>query len=88
MLDSTATCGCDGVVQNGVVVLDEPAALPDGTRVRVNKIERPITAQSTLKDRLLKLAKEAESLPCDLPEDLAENHNLYLYGMPNRVRGD
>jgi hypothetical protein len=33
---------------------------------------------------LVELAEWAETQPCDLPEDLAINHDHYLYGVPKR----
>jgi len=70
-----------GTVQNGVIVLNEGATLPEGTRVRIS-VEVGVTEQaaSSLGRRLLKFAGAAEGLP----SDFAENHDHYLHGTPKR----
>jgi hypothetical protein len=70
-----------GTVQNGVVVVDSPQPLPDGTKVKVvvestNEPSKP----STLAQRLLKLAGTVD----DLPPDMARNHDHYIHGTPKR----
>jgi hypothetical protein len=65
-----------GHVQNGVVVLDEPATLPDGTSVQV----QPVPPEPTLGEKLMKYAGKASGMP----SDLARNHDHYLYGVPKR----
>jgi predicted DNA-binding antitoxin AbrB/MazE fold protein len=66
-----------GHVQNGVVVLDEPASLPEGSEVRVElaDIEEQL---ASLREGLLKFSGIVD----DLPEDWSENHDFYLYGTP------
>ena len=64
-----------GHVRNGVVVLDEPADLPEGAEVSVECIGR-----RTLADRLRDVIG---SVP-DLPEDLADNHDHYIHGTPKQ----
>jgi hypothetical protein len=67
-----------GHVKNGVVVLDEPAELPEGAEVRVELAED--AAGPTLAEKL------APFIGCldGLPSDFAENHDHYLYGVPKR----
>jgi hypothetical protein len=67
-----------GHVHNGVVVLDEPAMLPEGVEVRVE----PVVAvqRKTLADRLRDVIG---SVP-GLPTDLAENHDHYIHGTPRQ----
>ena len=66
-----------GIVENGVVVLDQAGQIPDGTRVQVILSQ----AQSpTLSDTLLKYAGAVS----DLPIDMAEQHDHYLHGTPKR----
>ncbi len=65
-----------GKVANGVVVLEEPEALPEGTLVRVT----PVGAESTLGQRLLKFAETIEGLP----PDMASNHDDYIHGTPKK----
>lgn len=69
-----------GHVEKGVVVFDDPVALPEGLKVQVEPmpVERPETTTDacgeTLGQKLLKHAGKAVGLPCDL----AENHDHYL----------
>ncbi len=73
-----------GKVTNGVVVLDNGVRLPDGTVVRVEPLDdrdRPEAASGSLAERLLRFAGAAGG---GLPEDLARNHDHYLYGTPKR----
>ena len=67
-----------GRVENGVVVLEQPGALPEGTEVRVEPISE--RERRTLADRLANVIGAAT----DLPEDMAENHDHYLHGAPKR----
>jgi hypothetical protein len=78
-----------GHIIGGQIVLDVPAALPDGTVVRVHLAgvtgeelasNPPPEATSALSDRL----KSFLGHVVDLPEDAAENHDHYLYGAPKR----
>jgi len=61
-----------GLVQNGVIVLDDGVQLPDGMPVRVE-------AASDSGDDVFKLGELAKST--GVP-DLAENIDHYLYGHP------
>jgi hypothetical protein len=67
-----------GTFKNGVVVLDEPAPLADGTTVKV-EVEPD---EPTLYERL----KEVIGTATGLPSDLAENHDHYLHGTPKRPK--
>ena len=75
-----------GHVKNGVVVLESPHALPEGTEVRVEVVvaegDRPLLDEEgqTLGQKLMKYAGKAVGLP----EDAALNHDHYLYGAPKR----
>ncbi len=78
-----------GRVQGGVVVLERGASLPDGTEVTVTPCAEVATSGTSdgrpkIWDKMVKLAKWAESQPCDLPSDLASNHDHYLHGLPKR----
>jgi uncharacterized lipoprotein YbaY len=74
----------EGQVKNGVVVLDDLVALPEGAKVRVELAERrlepsPMDEQAkTLGEKLMKFAGKAVGLP----PDAARNHDHYLYGTP------
>ena len=75
-----------GTVQNGVVVLMGGEVLPEGAVVHVSL---PTPAAESIEGKsvgqmLVELAEWAETQPCDLPEDLAINHDHYLYGVPKR----
>jgi hypothetical protein len=66
-----------GHIQNGTVVLDEPAALPDGSIVKIEPIEESDEIIS-LRKMLMSFAGVVDGLP----EDLAENHDHYIHGKP------
>jgi len=76
-----------GRVSNGIVVLENPKALPEGTAVRVQALKEgklrrkklPGTAPD-IWTKLLKLAGMAKGLPADL----ARNHDHYAHGAPRR----
>jgi hypothetical protein len=67
----------EGTVQNGVIVVDSPDPLPEGTKVKI-VVEPPgePSRKPTLGERLL---KHAGTVP-DLPQDMAEQHDHYLHG--------
>jgi len=65
-------------MENGVVVLDEPASLPDGAKVRVEP-EEPARPQ-TLAERL----KDVAGILTGLPSDFAAQHDHYIHGTPKR----
>jgi hypothetical protein len=75
-----------GRVQQGVVLLDDPEALPEGTEVSVRplkgKAKEPNASQAkpTVGRALLQLAGKAE----DLPPDASRNVDHYLYGHRKR----
>jgi len=75
-----------GHIRNGLVVLDEPADLPEGAEVRV---ELPVRAAyeskqdangASLAQKLLRHAGKAKGLPADASSNLDD----YLYGTPKR----
>jgi hypothetical protein len=72
-----------GIVKKGVVVIEEGAALPEGTEVRIE----PIPQGESLSVEGPTLAEQFNdvigTVP-DLPADMAENHNHYLHGAPQR----
>lgn len=71
----------EGTVKNGVVVLDPPAQLPDGTKVKIwVEIPAETPPKPKLRERLLKLAGTVD----DLPPDMARNHDHYIHGAPKR----
>ena len=66
-----------GHIENGVVVFDEPVAIPEGTSVRVEALALP---RKTLAERF----KNVIGAGVDLPDDLAKNHDHYLHGTPKQ----
>jgi hypothetical protein len=80
-----------GEVRNGVVVFDPCVPLQEGTKVRVEPIERPETPTSGAdadpiagtRAMLLAWARKAEGIAPPLPSDLAENHDHYAHGKPS-----
>ncbi len=71
----------EGMVRNGVVVVDRPELLPEGAKVKV-VVDPPdaATGKPTLAARLL---RHAGTVP-GLPPDLAEQHDHYIHGTPKR----
>lgn len=71
-----------GTVKSGLVVLPEGVALPEGAEVEVTLPGE--SAAPGPGDRLATLGRWAETLPTDLPPDLAANHDHYLHKLPKR----
>lgn len=67
-----------GQIRGNVIVLDTPADLPEGTRVKVVPV--PGKAASSLGEMLLSFAGCVQGLP----DDVAKNHDHCLYGTPKR----
>lgn len=69
-----------GRVQNGQIVIDGAVALPEGAKVHVEVVEaKEVHPENrTLLERL----EGFVGILDDLPEDLARNHDHYLYGTP------
>jgi hypothetical protein len=67
-----------GKVVNGVVILDPPGRLEDGTTVRVQPVKKASDVEgdiSSLREMLLSFAGTVEGLPSDM--SLNHDHNLY-----------
>jgi hypothetical protein len=73
-----------GHIENGTIVLDEPADLPDGAVVKIDVCtssgEPGNETVPTLAETLAPFIGKAVGLP----EDAAENHDHYLYGTPKK----
>ena len=66
----------ESVVQNGVIVPDDPAALPDGTRVLIEVVtDEP----GTFGERFAVFRGAIHG-----PPDLAAQHDHYRLGVPKR----
>ncbi len=70
----------EGTVQNGVVILDEKDALPDGTRVEIRPIAQDESNPPRLGQRLSWLVGSIR----DMPADFAAEHDHYIHGTPRR----
>lgn len=68
-----------GHIQNGAVVLDEEASLPEGTFVEVTPISAPTGSASELAPTLLERFKAVAGKAQTLPPDAAANHDHYLH---------
>jgi hypothetical protein len=68
----------EGVVRNGVIVPDDVASLPEGTRVRITVA--PIETQKPFGERFAQF----KGAVAGLPEDMAEQHDHYRLGSPKR----
>ncbi len=77
-----------GIVQNGVIEVEGGVRLPEGAAVQIElAVEEPAAKQDgepTIWQKLAELGRWAETIPTDLPEDLAANHDHYLHGTPKR----
>ena len=69
-----------GRVKNGVIVLDDSAALPDGTEVQIEPVNGGDEEGPTLAERLQNVIGIAEGLP----PDMAGNHDHYIHGAPRK----
>ena len=73
----------EGHVEKGVVIVDDPVNLPDGTKVKVEIVvttgnDASDLSEPTLYEQLAPLVGAAKGLP----SDLARNHDHYLHGRP------
>ena len=68
-----------GTVRNGAIVLDTDAHLQEGTAVRILVLDEADKPPS-----LAELFQDVAGKAAGLPEDLAENHDHYLHGLPKR----
>ncbi len=73
-----------GHVENGVVVIDEPVEMREGMEVLVDfgPLDAEPRAQepASFTERYAAVIGKAKGLP----EDAAENHDHYLYGVPKK----
>lgn len=68
-----------GTLNQGVIVLDQPLSLPEGTRVDV--VVTPAPVDSTEQPTFLDLLAFAGCMP-DMPADFAAQHDHYIHGTP------
>jgi hypothetical protein len=75
----------EGIVQNGVIVLNNGGTLPEGTPVEVTVKGEVKTAEAEAEKEptLAYLRKYSGCMP-DLPADFAAQHDHYLHGTPKK----
>jgi len=64
-----------GHVRNGVIVLDTPAQLPEGSQVEISPAE-----QAASEPTWAEVFRDVIGQARDLPADSSLNHDHYLYG--------
>ncbi|HUW62418.1 MAG TPA: hypothetical protein VMZ06_15545 [Candidatus Bathyarchaeia archaeon] len=72
-----------GHVKNGVILADDPVELPEGAVIRFEIASEPgrvENSEAPFAERFAEVMGKAQSLP----EDAAENHDHYLYGVPKK----
>ena len=69
-----------GKVTKGVVVVEDGADLPEGAEVRIQLRRQTTLAVRSLRRTLLRHAGKGRGLP----PDLAENHDHYAHGRPEK----
>ena len=74
-----------GHVENGIVVLDAPAGLPEGAEVEVRLVGRSARAADGESPTLYEQLEDVIGIAEGLPSDLAENHDHYLHGQPRKL---
>jgi hypothetical protein len=73
-----------GTLSQGMILLDHPLTLPEGTRVEV--VLTPIASpdgKPTGKPTFLDMLEFAGCMP-DMPADFAAQHDHYIHGMPKK----
>jgi len=68
----------NGTIHNGIIVLDDGASLPEGTRVKVEEQSPPNLPSH------FDLFREIIGGAADLPRDMALNHDHYTRGSPKK----
>jgi predicted DNA-binding antitoxin AbrB/MazE fold protein len=71
------------IFENGIFRPTEPVELPDRCEVEITiHLQQTTTEHSTLV-RLAEIGRQFPANP-ELPDDLAEQHDHYLYGLPKQ----
>lgn len=71
------------VYENGIFRPIEPVNLPDACEVEIQVESRRTTQQRSTLARLAEIGRRFPTNP-ELPEDLAAQHDHYLYGLPKQ----
>ena len=70
----------DGHVENGHIILDTPAELPNGAKVRVELVPTEAETEGEQSPTLYERYKHLIGKAQHLPPDASVNHDHYLYG--------
>lgn len=71
-----------GKIHGNTVVLDERPDVPDGTMVRVVILQDNMERKPA--SDLARMLLTHAGVISGLPDDISENHDHYLYGLPKR----
>lgn len=71
------------IYENGVFRPTEPVEFPDGCEVEIRVQSRRTAVKSPTLVRLAEVGRRFPANP-ELPEDLAAQHDHYLYGLPKQ----
>lgn len=71
------------IYENGIFRPTEPVELPDQCEVEITVHSQPTPARHTTLARLAEIGRRFPVNP-ELPEDLAAQHDHYLYGLPKQ----
>jgi hypothetical protein len=64
-----------GHVKNGLIALDDPVQLPEGTEVSILVVDEGQNVLSKVSDL---------AVPGELPADFSEQHDHYIKGTPRK----
>jgi len=73
-----------GHMENGVIVLNPPADLPEGIEVEVRVVGEGGEPLADETPTLYEQLKDVIGIADGLPSDLARNHDHYLHGRPKK----
>jgi|tagenome__1003787_1003787.scaffolds.fasta_scaffold15984321_2 hypothetical protein len=74
-----------GHVKNNVIVLEAGASLPEGTQVSVEPLPNGKHVQETAASpNWAETFAQVQGKAQTLPEDMAQNHDHYLHGVPKK----
>jgi predicted DNA-binding antitoxin AbrB/MazE fold protein len=71
------------IYENGIFRPIEPVDLPDACEVEISVQSRQTAPQLSTLARLAEIGRRFPANP-ELPEDLAAQHDHYLYGLPKQ----
>ena len=71
------------IFENGIFRPTEPVELPDRCEVNITVHSQQTVTERTTLVRLAEIGRQFPVNP-ELPDDLAEQHDHYLYGLPKQ----